>query len=122
MMTAPSTAWGKWWKSGIRNSTDTAISAAVISEARPVFAPAEKLTTERLNPPVTGYAPVTPAAKLAAPSAMSSWLDSTFCRRFDCEGLRHGNAFEEADKADRERERDQWQKLGTAERGERELR
>ncbi len=62
-----------------------------------VFAPAEKLTTERLNPPVTGYAPVTPAAKLAAPSAMSSWFDSTVCRRFDA-SVFATNAFEKPTK------------------------
>jgi hypothetical protein len=39
-----------------------------------------------------------------------------------CEGLCHGNAFEETDKAHHERERDQRQKLGSDEHGERELR
>lgn len=51
---AASTAWGKWWKSGIRNSAAMPMTATVMSEARPVFAPAVKLTIERANEPLTG--------------------------------------------------------------------
>lgn len=50
-----------------------AAALAAESDAAGVTAPASKLTTERANPPVTGYPEEIAAAMFAAPRPISSW-------------------------------------------------
>jgi hypothetical protein len=53
-MMAASTAWGRKYSRGVSSITVTAISRAVTIEARPVWAPVVKFTSDRLKLPVTG--------------------------------------------------------------------
>ena len=81
MMVAASTAWGSAWNQPVKKATTSAISAAEMTPASGVLAPAAKLTTERANPPVTGKPPDTALARLAAPKPSSSRLGSMRCCR-----------------------------------------
>jgi len=79
MMMAASTACGRWYSSGVRNSSATSTISAVITELMPVLAPAFMLTAVRENEPETGKAWVKLPTTLARPWPTSSWLGSIRC-------------------------------------------
>jgi hypothetical protein len=54
MIVAASVAFGRKWRSGVRNSAASAMPTAVKAPAAGVSAPASKFTTDRAKPPVTG--------------------------------------------------------------------
>ena len=72
MIVAASVACGRFARNGVRNNVASAIPTAVNTPAAGVTAPASKLTTERANPPVTGYPEEIAAAIFAAPRPISS--------------------------------------------------
>jgi len=76
MMIAASTACGRWYSSGVRNSSVSSTNSAVITELRPVLAPEFMFTAERENEPDTGKACVRLPTMLASPWPISSWLGS----------------------------------------------
>ena len=76
MITAPSTAFGRWENTGASTISVASTSAPVVSEATGVLAPADSFSelAERLVD--TGMPWNTPAPTFAIPCATDSWLTS----------------------------------------------
>ena len=77
MTIAPSTASGKSWNSGIRNSIVTTRKPNRTMFESCVLTPDESATAERERLASTVNPCSRPAPRLATPSAMSSWSAST---------------------------------------------
>lgn len=69
MMVAAKVAFGRKYRSGVKNNVTKAITMAVNAPAAGVSAPASKFTIERENPPAIGNPPETAAPMFDAPRA-----------------------------------------------------
>ena len=76
MMMAASTALGRWCSSGVRNSSVRQTNAADTSDDSLVRAPADRLSAERENDPLTGIDMQNAATILAKPWPISSRFSS----------------------------------------------
>lgn len=75
-MIAASTGFGRWCSSVAKNTSVSSTNVADTSDDTPVRAPADRLSAERENEPLTGMVWLNPAASLARPWPISSWFSS----------------------------------------------